>query len=143
MRIRIITSILLIAMLSGCASTSKQDTIVQTIVKNEENIALFVTQATKLVLHESKITQEEKTKIQEYLVAVKTLFSNLEKPNFDLARVIIDNHLADKHKVVGLAIVNVVERYAQFLSIDLNEDQEQIRKLVLSLIDASLLGFKS
>lgn len=104
-------------------------------------IELFVKLATRVVLVESNLSQEDIENLQSYLSIAKDLL-NTEGPDLEKLRNFITHNVPDEYKVISLTVVDVIERYVVTNLPDLDENVVKRNQLILAGINGALLALE-
>lgn len=122
--------------LAGCATLGGgnwNDNIPQL----KQDVTMFSTIATRLLLHEADMSSEDVGVISGYLVALRDLLAVPGEPNFAGAKMLVGD-LPHKYQVYGFSIINLIERYVQSANLDVTEDQEDIIGIIFAAIDGAI-----
>jgi hypothetical protein len=126
-----ITKLLIIGLLLnfcvGCAT-------VKTTIKNHPEVTNAVlTKSVDVILDQAKLTKDQLAKIKVYLVACKTLNINIQAPNLDEAKKLIDKYIPQQYTLVVNGIMDVVESYIK-VQVDKGVDIQKIFYSVLDIV---------
>lgn len=103
----------------------------------KQDVAMFSTIATRLLLNEADMSSEDVGIIRGYLVALRDLLAVPGEPNFDGAKILVGD-LPQKYQVYGFSIINLIERYVFSANLDVTENQEDIIGIIFAAIDGAL-----
>lgn len=120
----------------GCATTGGgnwNDNVPQL----KQDVAMFSTIATRLMLHEADMSSEDVGVIKGYLVALRDLLAVPGEPNFAGAKLLVGD-LPPKYQVYGFSIINLIERYVSSANLDVTAEQEDIIGIIHAAIDGAL-----
>ena len=106
-------------------------------VQQQKDIRFFVQIATRIALSELHPSPNEVIAIKSYLEAGRSL---LEETGPDLSglRELAESFLPEEHRVLGLTVLDVIERYVLSVVPDPNEDAAMAMKLIVAGIDGAL-----
>ncbi len=133
------TVLMLVALalpLTGCATMGGgnwNDNVPQL----KQDVTMFSTIATRLLLNEADMSAEDVGVIKGYLVALRDLLAVPGEPNFAGAKILVGD-LPPKYRVYGFSVINLIERYVSAANLDVTEDQEAIIGIVFAAIDGAL-----
>jgi len=126
--------------ISGCSLFTPQNPWQQNVEEIKENSYLFSKIATKLLLSERDMPENEILSLKVSLVALKDLLEVPGEPNFDGAKLFVQRNFQENHKVYGLAVIDVLERFVTKANLNLTTDQELIMEIISSVLKGALDG---
>jgi hypothetical protein len=126
------------AAMTGCATMRPNQPI--TPLQKQEEIAFFARTATRIALVEFDASDTDVDNLKSYIDAAKGLIA--EAPDLDALRAIIESYLPDKYQMLGLTVMDVVERYIITHLPNPNEDTIARNKLINAGLDGALGGIE-
>ena len=103
----------------------------------KQDISMFSTIATRLLLNEADMSSEDVGVIRGYLVALQDLLAVPGEPNFAGAKILVGD-LPQKYRAYGSSIINLIERYVSSVNLDVTTDQEDTIGIIFAAIDGAL-----
>jgi hypothetical protein len=104
------------------------------------DISFFSSTGTTLVLAKYKVPVAKLTEVRDYVDAVRLLIVTPNQPDFDGARKLVGARLPEGTRAVGLAIVDIVERYVPRKLPKIEGQNAEYMQMATAAMDGVLKG---
>lgn len=107
---------------------------------NADDVAFFAKTGIVLALNKASVPVEKLTDVRQYVEAARLLIVVPNRPDFDGARRLAAEKLPEGSRVIGLAVVDIVERYVPRMLKPVDARQASYQQLAAAALDGVVKG---